>query len=169
MPASPEIEIRQAKPQDAPAVAKVLCESFAEYEALYTRAGFLATTPNANEVLARMREGPVWLACREERVLGTVAAVAKGQSVYMRGMGVVPEARGSGIGPRFLECVEQWAHDHGCFRIFLSTTPFLNAAIRLYEKYGFRRTEEEPHDLFGTPLFTMEKNVHKHLADHDPN
>jgi hypothetical protein len=39
----------------------------------------------------------------------------------------------------------------------LSTTPFLNSAIRLYENFGFRRNEAEPHDLFGTPMFTMEK------------
>jgi N-acetylglutamate synthase-like GNAT family acetyltransferase len=157
MQASPEIEIRQAGTQDAPAIAKVLYESFVEYEALYTREGFTATTPNVDQILARMREGPVWLAGREDKVLGIVAAVAKGQSIHMRGMGVVPDARGSGIGARLLKQVEQWADDQDCVRVFLSTTPFLNAAIRLYERCGFRRTEEGPHDLFGTPLFTMEK------------
>jgi hypothetical protein len=38
-------------------------------------------------------------------------------------------------------------------------TPFLNTAIRLYEAFGFRRMNDGPHDLFGTPLFTMEKTV----------
>ena len=28
---------------------------------------------------------------------------------------------------------------------------------RLYERFGFQRTSDEPHELFGTPLFTMEK------------
>ena len=159
MPASPEVQIRPAEPDEAPAIAKVLYESFMEYEGLYTAEGFAATAPNAEQVVARMREGPVWLACREGRVLGTVAAVVKGQSVYMRGMAVLPDARGLGIGARLLEQVERWATDHGGVRIFLSTTPFLNAAIRLYEKFGFRRTDEGPRDLYRTPLFTMEKNV----------
>ncbi len=152
-----EIEIRLAHPQDAPAIAKVLYESFVEYESLYTPEGFAATTPNADQIRTRMREGPVWIACREERVLGTVAAVVKGNSLYMRGMAVLPSARGSRVADRLLVQVEQWALEHACPRIFLSTTPFLSAAIRLYERYGFRRMNELPHDLFGTPLFTMEK------------
>jgi len=31
--------------------------------------------------------------------------------------------------------------------------------MRLYERFGFQRTEEGPHDLFGTSLFTMEKQL----------
>jgi short-subunit dehydrogenase len=38
----------------------------------------------------------------------------------------------------------------------LSTTP-LTRAISLYEQYGFRRSDEGPNNLFGTPLFTMVK------------
>jgi GNAT superfamily N-acetyltransferase len=90
----------------------------------------------------------------------------------MRGMGVVPDARGLGIGARLREQVERWATDQGgvriFLRIFLSTTPFLNAAIRLYERFGFRRTDEGPHDLSGTPLFTMKKNVRQKARDLEP-
>jgi ribosomal protein S18 acetylase RimI-like enzyme len=43
--------------------------------------------------------------------------------------------------------------------MLLSTAPFLDRAIRLYERFGFRRTNEGPHDLFGTPLFSMEKVI----------
>jgi hypothetical protein len=55
-----------------------------------------------------------------------------------------------------LDEIERFARDSNGLWLFLSTTPFLNAAIRLYELNGFRRPGE-PHDLFGTPLFTMEK------------
>ncbi len=43
--------------------------------------------------------------------------------------------------------------------MFLSTTPFLHSAIRLYERFGYRRTDDGMNDLFGTPLFTMEKSA----------
>jgi len=43
--------------------------------------------------------------------------------------------------------------------MLLSTTPFLDDAIRLYQRFGFERIREGPHDLAGTPLFTMEKAV----------
>ena len=154
-----EIQLRAARPSDAVTVAKVLFESFVEYRALYTPEGFSATTLNRQQVLTRMGEGPIWLALREGTALGTVAAVVKGQRLYMRGMAVLPAARGLRVGTQLLEQVEQRARGEGCRRVFLSTTPFLSSAIRLYERAGFRRTNEGPHDLFGTPLLTMEKDV----------
>jgi GNAT superfamily N-acetyltransferase len=94
-------------------------------------------------------------------MLGTVAAVIKGASVYIRGMGVLPAGRGSGTGSQLLQHAETWAISQGIYTLFLSTTPFLHAAIHLYENSGFRRTERGPHDLFGTPLFIMEKIISK--------
>lgn len=159
MPVATQIEIRLAGPEDASAIAAVLHESFAEFKALYTDGGFAATALSAEQVLARMREGLVWVALRESVVLGTVAAVVKEGSVYIRGMAVLPPARGSGTGAALLQRVEDWAARQGCGRLFLSTTPFLSSAIRLYEGAGFTRTGEGAHDLFGTPLFTMEKKI----------
>jgi GNAT superfamily N-acetyltransferase len=154
-----EIQIRRATPQDAIQVAQVLYESFLEFKPLYTPEAFSATTPHADQVLARMREGPVWIALRGAEAVGTVAAVVKRESVYMRGMAVLPSARRLNVGARLLGEVERVTSSEGCTRIYLSTTPFLKAAIRLYEMFGFRRIEEGPGDLLGTPLFTMEKNI----------
>ena len=156
-----QLEIRSAGPEDAAVVAWVLHESFAEFKPLYSDGGFSATTPSAEQVRARMREGPVWLALHEGVALGTVAIVVKGASAYIGGMAVLPAARGSGTGSALLRNVEIWALKAGCARLFLSTTPFLGAAIRLYERFGFHftDTDEETHELFGTPLLTMEKNL----------
>ncbi len=153
----PEVQIRRADPEDAAVVARVLYESFVEYRPLYTPGGFAATTPGAEQILARMSEGPVWVACRGIEVVATVAAVVKERSLYMRGMAVLPAARGSRVAVALLNQVEKWAVEQACTRVFLSTTPFLDAAIRLYENAGFRRFPESSPDLFGTPLFMMEK------------
>ena len=83
--------------------------------------------------------------------------VDKGDALYIRGMAVVPSVRGSGIGSGLLREVESVARAAGQRRLRLSTTPFLSSAIQLYESFGFQRTDADPHDLFGTPLFTMEK------------
>ena len=153
------LEIRRADPHDAQAIAEVLHASFVEFKHLYTEGGFAATAVNVEEVVVRMREGPVWVALLGGAVIGTVAAVVKDESVYIRGMAVLPGTRRTGIGVRLLEQVEKWASSERCKRLFLSTTPLLSAAIRLYERYGFRRTDAGLQDLFGTPLFTMEKLV----------
>lgn len=152
-----EIRIRPAVAGDAQAIASVLRESFEEYEHLYTREGFEATTPAGASVLRRIEEGPVWVASVDDTIVGTVSVVPKGESLYVRGMGIAPSARGQGLGELLLKRVEEFASERGFVRLCLSTTPFLHRAIRLYERYGFERTGEGPDNLFGTPLFTMEK------------
>lgn len=153
----PTLEIRTVVADDAPAIASVLYESFVEYESSYTPEGFVATTPTADQIQRRMIEGPTWVVLRDETIVGTVAAVAQGESLYVRGMAVLPEARGQKIGELLLAHIESYAAAGGFQRLHLSTTPFLGNAIRLYERFGFRRISDGPHDLFGTPIFTMEK------------
>ncbi len=154
-----EIVIRRAGTGDAEAVASVLQASFAAYRPRYTAEGFRATALSAAQVLERMREGPVWVALRGEAAVGTASAVVTGQGCYVRGMAVLPDARGLGLGRALLERIELFAREEGLPALYLSTTPFLERAIALYEKYGFRRRDGGPTDLFGTPLFTMVKSL----------
>src|SRR5262249_48215731 len=148
---------RMAEPDDAMAIASVLHESFVEYKSLYTREGFAATTPTRDQIHARMKEGPVWVALQGDKIIGTVSAIHKAEALYIRGMAILPGARGLRIGALLLRQIERFASEQGCKRLSLSTTPFLSRAIRLYEQYGFKRSTDGPHDLFGTPLLTMEK------------
>ncbi|MGC1372839.1 MAG: GNAT family N-acetyltransferase [Candidatus Sulfotelmatobacter sp.] len=154
-----QVEIRRATPENAAAIAAVLHESFVEFKPLYTEAAFVATVLDSEQVLKRILEGPVWIALRDGIAIGTVGAAPKGGSAYIRGMAVLPSARRSGTGAALLERVEEWASVEKYSRLFLSTTPFLHSAIRLYEKFGFRRKDPRVHDMFGTPLITMEKTL----------
>ena len=156
-PGVPAITIRRAVADDAPAVVSLLYESFLEYESLYTVEGFAATVISRSGVIDRMRAGPVFVATMNSQVVGTVAIVPKGESLYIRGMAVHPSARGQRLGEQLLSYVENLANSQGARRLLLSTTPFLERAIRLYESFGFERTDEGPHDLHGTPLLTMQK------------
>ena len=73
-------------------------------------------------------------------------------------MAVLPSGRGHRIGELLMDSIQSFASTNKCRRLFLSTTPFLNRAIALYERLGFSRTGVGPHDLSGT-LFTMEKAI----------
>jgi ribosomal protein S18 acetylase RimI-like enzyme len=152
-----DVRIRTAVPVDAEGISSLLREAFAEFEPLYTPGGFAATTPAATEIARRFAEGPAWVAEVDGRIVGTVAAVAEPDGVYMRSMAVSPAARGLGAGRRLLQTVEEFAIASRAPRMYLSTTPFLAAAIRLYESSGFKRTGEPPDELQGTPLITMAK------------
>ena len=134
-------------------------DSFVEYESLYTPDGFAATAISVEQIAGRIAEGPVWIAERDEIIVGTVSVVPQGESLYIRGMAVLPSARGMRIGATLLTQVEQFALAGDFKRLVLSTTPFLNRAIQLYEHFGFRRTTGGSNDLCGTPLFTMEKRL----------
>lgn len=151
----PNVQIRRAAPDDALSIASVLHRSFIEHESAYTPEAFAATISSPDMIQQRMNEGPVWVALKNGTVVGTASAVPKGERLYLRGMAVDPAARGGRIGWRLLERAEKFAVENGCKELFLSTTPFLTRAIRLYEQYGFHRSGEGPDNLFGTPLFTM--------------
>ncbi len=150
--------VRQAQPADAPVISACLASSFLGFKQKYTVASYQSTTPNARHLLDHWDDGPVWVAeVGGPKIVGTVGAVPSPKGVYVRRMGVLPEARGRGVGRALLDAVEAFARTSGANRMYLSTTPFLDAAIGLYERAGFVRTDAGPHDLLGTPLFTMEK------------
>ena len=151
--------IRRALDEDAARIAAVLYESFVEFEDLYTPRAFAATVLSPQGVLERMAEGPLWVGLRGDVIVATASAVDTSTGVYIRGMGAVPGARGRGMGRLLLEHIEGFARERGAKRMYLSTTPFLGRAIRLYENYGFDPTADPPTDLYGTPLFTMVKTI----------
>ena len=157
-PAEASVRIRRAEPEDANEVARVLRESFLEYQNRYTPEGYTATTPGEPQVRSRMEEGPTWVALLGDVIIGTASVVQEDAGlVYVRGMAVLPAARGQGVGKLLLRKIEDFAVRNGSTGLLLCTTPFLDSAIRLYERFGFVRTPDGPHDFFGTPLFSMAK------------
>lgn len=149
--------IQNASIADAPCISKVLLHSFIQFKSFYTPEAFAATTVSADEVLKRLKEGNVWVAVKDEHIIGTVAVVKQGNDLYIRGMAVLPEARGLQIGWKFLEHIQQYAMENNCKSLFLSTTPYLPSAIHLYKKFGFEQIGEVDNGFYGTLIFTMKK------------
>lgn len=152
-----EVEIRNAGFDDAVAIASVLAAAFIEYKSLYTAVAYAVTIQSEQGIKNRLAEGAAWVAVVEGRIVGTVSAVSRNNSLYIRGMAILPHARGYQIGSSLLLEIESYAVSTGIGRLTLSTTPFLDRAIRLYEKFGFKRIGSD--DLFGTSLITMGKEL----------
>jgi GNAT superfamily N-acetyltransferase len=151
-------KIQRASPSDAEQIAELLLAAFSEFEPLYTPGGFQATTPSSAEVNRRLVQGPTWIATEGGVAVGTVSALNRGEEVYIRSMAVLPTERGRGTAPKLLAVVHAYAVRRGARRLALSTTPFLSAAIRLYERTGFRRIAGDL-ELHGTPLIAMIKEL----------
>ena len=155
--AQPKVEIRLAVPNDVAAISMILAEAFAEYEPLYTKEGYAATTPKSDVIKKRFGEGKIWVVVLNKKIVGTVSVVPENEALYIRSMAILAQARGNKIGKRLLKQIEDFANKNDYKRLTLSTTPFLNRAIRLYENFGFVRSRVD--DLHGTPLIRMEKNL----------
>lgn len=150
--------IRAAVASDAPSISSVLRTAFAEFESRYTPAAFTATVLSPPEVLARLDQGPLWVAEAASDIIGTVGAMQSYDSVLIRGMAVSPQGRGAGLGLALLRQVEDFAARQGAKHLELFTTAFLDRAIGLYSSAGFAWTGERinPH---GTELLRMTKHV----------
>ena len=150
------MEIRLATPDDASDITAVLSATFEPLRDRYTVGTYNATVVPPEEVLDRLGEGPVWLAVIDARPVGTVSLKIDGSTAYLRGMGVVPSARGKGAGAGLMDAVDAYVADHGFERVWLRTTEFLHDARRLYRRRGFEEVPGEDH-YFGTPVITMER------------
>jgi N-acetylglutamate synthase-like GNAT family acetyltransferase len=131
-----EVTVRRASANDAQAIAALLADSFAEYQALYTPEGFAATVISSLQVAKRINERPVWVAISENVVVGTISVVRKEDSLYVRSLALHPAVRARSVGQNLHTEIEKYAAANAVHRLFLSTTPFLDRAIRLYEKFG---------------------------------
>ncbi len=151
------ILLRHATSRDAAKISSVIQSSFREYESRYTAEAFIATTPSADGIRARMNEEWVVVVARDGEIVGTVSFSERSEEYYIRSMAVIPEARGARIGELMLEHIENLARKRGHKRLVLDTTPFLTSAIRLYKRFGFLRSGTD--SLSGTPLITMTKNI----------
>jgi len=134
-----------------------LNEAFADFRPLYTEASYAATALQPETVMVRMSEGPVWVALVADEVVGTCSAKSLDDGLYLRGMAVSPRVRGRGVGQMLLSTVEKFAEDIGYRRLRLSTTPFLTAAIALYERCGYVQDGERA--WLGVTLIDMHKEL----------
>jgi GNAT superfamily N-acetyltransferase len=69
----------------------------------------------------------------------------------IRATAVAPEARGHGVGRTLVEAAIGRARDVGANAVALHTAVFMQDAMRLYERCGFRRLPE--HDYRANEFF----------------
>jgi ribosomal protein S18 acetylase RimI-like enzyme len=113
----------------------------AEYFTVEKADEVLLADPNGRII---RKGGAVLFALLNGEVVGTAALLKLGDRLFeLTKMAVKREQRGMGIGMALAEAVIERARSLGAREIVLRTSEELTAAMSLYDKLGFRRTDME--------------------------
>jgi GNAT superfamily N-acetyltransferase len=95
----------------------------------------------------------MWVVELGGKLVGCIAIVRNGEGVaQLRWFLLTPETRGKGLGKRLMEEAVEFSRRAGYRRIILWTFSELETAIALYRRWGFKKTEEKAHHIWGRDL-----------------
>ena len=157
------LAIREARPADHDAIREVARAANAEVRAPRCRGCSPRRRRTACRPSARASVGTVFVATDGDRVVGTITHYAdvhdEGMPVRfpsltagLRSTAVALDARGQGIGGLLVDAVVDRARAEGQRRVALHTATCMKAAMRLYERHGFRRHPD--HDYVANDFFS---------------
>ena len=142
---SHEDTIRPIRPEDDAAIAQIIRTVMPEFGA--TGSGFAINDPEV-DWMSRAYAAPrhaYFVLERAGLVIGGagIAPLAGGDegTCELRKMYFLPEARGSGAGSAMMERCLDAARAAGFRQCYLETLTGMDAAMRLYERSGFRRID----------------------------
>jgi ribosomal protein S18 acetylase RimI-like enzyme len=110
--------------------------------------------PLSEFVLSDDKKGQrIWVVEQGGEVQGCIAIVRTPEGyAQLRWFILTPETRGLGLGKRLMEEAMNFCRKAGYKRVILWTFSELETAIALYKKWGFKKTEEKPHHIWGRDL-----------------
>ncbi len=95
----------------------------------------------------------VWICEDAGEIIGFLLAMHRGETVaQLRYFYLEPDARGNGLGGKLMRLFMDFLKEKKYKSAYLWTTNEQTAAAALYEKYGFKLTEEKQSNAFGKPL-----------------
>ncbi len=147
--------------KDASVIHSILYDAFKYIEPLYTKEAFEATVVSISDLERRIKnhEYDVLIAHFNNEAAGTASLKLDGaHNLYLMSMAVAPKFHGKGLGNAILKEVQKIALHRDCLTISLETSEPLKNAIRLYEKFGFKRTGMK-RDYHGVTIFEMVKQI----------
>ena len=143
-----EYRIRSAEPSDAEQLTRLAAAVSAEPEGwLISIAGEWRSAGDERRYLKALRRYPHAAVLVAEREDGTlVGRLSIGRDPHPAsthvadvGLMVAADMRRQGVGTAMLEAAVDWARGAGVRKIELHVFPWNEAAIRLYEAFGFER------------------------------
>jgi peptidyl-dipeptidase Dcp len=94
----------------------------------------------------------VWVCEHNDRIIGFLLLMDRGDSAQLRYFLIEPAFRGVGLGSKLLNLYMEFLRQCGYKASYLWTTHELFTAAALYKRLGFKLTEEKESIAFGKPL-----------------
>jgi ribosomal protein S18 acetylase RimI-like enzyme len=94
----------------------------------------------------------VWFCEHQEKIIGFLFLMNRGDSAQLRYFLIESEYRGIGLGKKLMELYMEFFKQCGYRKGYLLTTHELPTAAHLYKGYGFKLVSETESDSFGKPL-----------------
>lgn len=94
----------------------------------------------------------IWICEHEGKFAGCTLVKSRGDTAQLRYFLIEPEYRGIGLGGKLFSLMMDFVRSCGYKSAYLWTTSELLAGAHLYQKFGFKISEEKPGDSFGKPV-----------------
>ncbi len=108
----------------------------------------------------------LWIFEDHNRMVGCIAIVEVDQDIaQLRWLLVDPQYRRDGIGKSLMNLAVNFCRAQGYQQIILWTVGSLKAAARLYQRFGFEKTESKPDHLWGVDVIQEKYELQLHHED----
>ncbi|MHA2602427.1 MAG: N-acetyltransferase family protein [Candidatus Thorarchaeota archaeon SMTZ1-83] len=136
---SEEVTIRDARPEDALEIHRVLRSSFEPLISRgYSRIAVKCAIVEPWQIRKRIISGMTVLVAEDgPDIIGTVTGIKEQQSLRAVSLAVQPEYQRRGIGRKLLTALEYLAVDDDCHKIYVLTAWSMIEAARLYLHLGY--------------------------------
>lgn len=137
-----EIEIREYSPALKKYFKSLNYEWLEEYFEVEETDKKILTDPKGKIV---KNGGAIFFACLDDKVVGTCALIKhRDGTLELAKMAVTKRYQGRGIGAKLMQAIINRASEMNAEAIYLQTSDKLKTANYLYQKFGFKKTNENP-------------------------
>ena len=139
-PSSAAFLTRRAKVADAGQISALYKRVWDEYDTLMPRELRESRQPSVDQMREWMERETYIVAAIGNEVVGVVGCRLMHGTCQLTHMAVDKPHRGAGIGTALVEEVIEFAQSKRLYKVWLDTAPFMEEAISLYVKSGFKKS-----------------------------
>jgi GNAT superfamily N-acetyltransferase len=129
--------VERARDSDAVELARLYRKVWLPYKKIFSGPLMDNRMASAKDIRASMKDKTYFAVRDSGMIVGVARATIAHESCLLDRMVVLPDYQGRGVGAALTQTVIDHARENNARKVWLDTSPKLEAAIALYEKMGF--------------------------------